>query len=64
MTDPFVTDVIEGRVLDASPRRSEELEILPATMVAECGNWLQDGEVAVVSTRGVQDGPKSGRTSI
>jgi hypothetical protein len=55
MTDPFVTDVIEGRVLDASSRRSEELEILQIKRVAECEN----GENSVASTRGVHDGLKS-----
>jgi hypothetical protein len=35
MTDPFMTGMIEGRVLDTSPRRSEELEILQVKRVAE-----------------------------
>lgn len=51
MTDPFVTDMIEGRALDAASRRSEELDMLQVPTVADGGNLSQEGEDPVISTR-------------
>lgn len=42
MTDPFVTSMIEGRSLDATSRRSEELNMLELLVVANSGNLLRE----------------------
>lgn len=44
MTDPFVTSMIEGRALDATSRRSEELNMLEVPVVADAGNSLRETE--------------------
>lgn len=44
MTDPFVMSMIEGRALDATSRRSEELNMLEVAVVANGGNSLRERE--------------------